>query len=297
MSSFNKNIKAVRSPAIAFRNAFKIYPFMKKGFFTNKYTLSVFILLAILATDVLLHKGMSRVILPEKFTDKRQPQKDLPICTADLQVKGKKWVKAINTPVQVLALDSNVNGLEMDVYFDTAQNEFRVYHDSTALSETTIEDVLDVVKERRLSVSTWLDFKNLSQHNKSQALKYLSGLKEKYNLGKRLIVESSDIVSLKTFCDSGFFTSYYVPFFNPYSLKENQMIAILDTMSADLKRYPVTALSGYYFQVPFLKKYFPVFPLLTWTEDSKVSLVNIYFNHQLENDKQVMVILHNIDNQ
>lgn len=296
MSSFNKNIKAVRSLAMVFLNRLKIFPLMKKGFFTNKYTLSVFILLAILATDILLHKGMSRVILPESFTNQRAPQTGLPHCTASFIIKEKHWKKAVNNDMQLLAIDSNVSGIEMDVYFDTAQNDFFVYHDTSVISATSIEDIFSVIKERNLSPSVWLDFKNLEEYSKIKAVQYLRSLENKYGLHNRLMVESQNIAALQTFCDSGFFTSYYVPFFNPYSEKENVLVSRIDSISAALKKYPVSALSGYYFQVPFLKKFFPAFPILTWTEDSNISLVNKYFNYQLERDEQVKIILHNIDN-
>jgi hypothetical protein len=296
MVSFNKNIKAVRSLAMAFQNLFKIYPLMKKGFLTNKYTLSVFILLAILGTDILLHKGMSRVILPKTFSAKREPQLNVPVCSQPLEIKGKRWKKAVNSLEAALTTDSTVNGIEMDVYFDTAQNNFLVYHDSSAVSSTTADEIFGALSNKKLSPSAWLDLKNLGQGNKEKALRHLSYLKNKYNLAGKLLVESSDVAALRTFCDSGFFTSYYVPFFNPYTDKEEQLEHTIDSMTLLLKTYPVSALSGYYFQVPFLKKYFPVFPLLTWTEDSKMSVVNKYFNYQLEKDSQVRIVLHDIDN-
>lgn len=296
MSSFNKNNKAVRSLAMAFLNWIKIYPLMKKGFLTNKYTLSVFILLAILATDILLHKGMSRVILPEKFTNKRLPQKDLSRCDQPLEIKGKYWIKAVNTPALALAIDSNANGIEMDVYFDTATNSFFVYHDSSVISQVNAEEIFSILQKRKLNVSVWLDFKNLFAHNGKQSLAQLSLLRNKYNLHKKMLVESPNAPALQAFCDSGFYTSFYSPFFNPYKEEEALLVKRIDSISALLKKYPVSAISGYYFQTPFLKKFFPAFPILTWTDDSKVSIVNNVFNRQLEKDEHVQIILHPIDN-
>ncbi len=296
MVSFNKNIKAVRSLAMAFLDLFKIYPLMKKGFLTNKYTLSVFILLAILATDILLHRGMSRVILPKSFTNKRQPQTGLAKCEHPLQVNGKIWFKAVNNVDKARMIDSAANGFEMDVYFDTAKNSFFVYHDSSAMSSTNADEIFAVVAQRKLHTSIWLDFKNLAEKNKAAALRQLQDLQKKYQLAGRILVESSDPSSLQSFCDSGFFTSYYVPFFNPYTEDENAMVGRIDSIASMLKKYPTSALSGYYFQLPFLKKFFPVFPLLTWTDDSKISLVNRVFNYQLEKDKDVLIVLHDVEN-
>ena len=296
MSSFNKNNKAVRSFVMAFLNWIKIYPLMKKGFFTNKYTLSVFILLAILATDILLHKGMSRVILPEKFTNKRLPQNDLSRCVQPLDIKGKYWIKAVNTPALATAVDSNANGIEMDVYFDTAKNCFFVYHDSAVISRVNAEEIFSVLQQRKLDIPVWLDFKNLFGYNGQQALAHLSFLRNKYNLHKKLLVESPNAPLLQAFCDSGFYTSFYTPFFNPYKEEEALLVKRIDSISTLLKKYPVSAISGYYFQTPFLKKFFPAFPILTWTDDSKVSIVNNVFNRQLEKDDHIQIILHNTDN-
>lgn len=269
---------------------------MKKGFLTNKYTLSVFILLAILATDILLHKGMSRVILPEKFTNKRLPQKNLVRCDQPLDIKGKYWIKAVNTPELAALIDSNANGIEMDVYFDTAKNCFFVYHDSSAISRVNAEEIFSVLQKKKLTIPVWLDFKNLFDYNIQQSLAQLSLLRNKYNLQKKILVESSHAPFLQAFCDSGFYTSFYTPFFNPYKEDEGLLVKRIDSISFLLKKYPVSAISGYYFQTPFLKKFFPAFPILTWTDDSKVSIVNNVFNRQLEKDEHIKIILHSADN-
>jgi hypothetical protein len=269
---------------------------MKKGFLTNKYTLSVFILLAILMTDILLHKGMSRVILPESFTDARLPQKGMATCKQELAIKGKNWLKAINTPAIASAIDSTVNGIEMDVYFDTAENVFFVYHDTDNISRINAEEIFSVIRNRNPGLAVWMDFKNLFPFNEQKALAQILLLQKKYGLGQKLIIESSSIKCLQSFCDSGFFTSFYVPYFNPYREEEQELNERIDSLSVILKKYPVSALSGYYFQLPFLKKFFPAFPLLTWTDASKISLVNNVFNHRLDNDDQVKIVLHPFEN-
>ena len=269
---------------------------MKKGFFTNKYTLSVFILLAILATDIYLHKGMSRVILPESFTGERPPQTGFIHCNQELTINGKAWVKGVNTAALAATLDSNTNGIEMDVYFDTLKNTFFVYHDSDNLSTVTIDEIFSGMKKNDAKWSVWIDFKNLFKYNGQQSLQHLLELKRKYHLEKRMLVESPNLEFLQPFCDSGFFTSYYVPFFNPYNETEQQLIGRVDSIAANLKKYKVSALSGYYFQMPFLKKFFPVFPLLTWTDDSRTSLVNNVFNRRLQKDTVIKIVLHPADN-
>lgn len=93
---------------------------------------------------------------------------------------------------------------------------------------------------------------------------------------------SPRFLSLRTFCDSGFFTSYYIPYFNPYLLSETELVDQIDSISYQMKLYPASALSGYYFQYPVLKKFFPGFPVLTWTYNSNISLVTNMFNLHLK---------------
>lgn len=266
-----------------------------KRFFTNKYTLSVLILMAILATDILLHKGMSRVILPEDFTAKRQAQTNLLKCESPVQLNGRQWVKAISSPENVLSLDTSISGFKMDVYFDTTKNAFFIYSRDTFIINS-VEDILEINDNRKLNTSVWLDIKNLEEESCHKTAHRLKELENKFQLQQRLITSSDNAAALKTFCDSGFFTSYQVPLFNPYTDSEDELLKRIDSIAAILKKYPVSSLTCHYFQIPFLKKFFPVFPLLTFTDDSKISMVNKLFNYQLDKDKQVYVVLHSIEN-
>lgn len=257
----------------------------------NKYTLSLFMLLLCLGVDIILHKGMSRVILSKSFTAKISPQK-LSRCEQPLIITGKKWVKAVNTLQRIEQLNADAAGFEIDVYFDTTKNYFEVYHDSSEHIYPKIEDILKVYQARKLSCSIWLDFKNLSAVNEKQSLAYILFLRQQYHLQNKLIVEAALPQCLQSFCDNGIYTSYYTPFFNPYQITEKEVIQAIDTITSNLKKYPTAALSGYYFQYPLLKKFFPDYPLLTWSENSNLSLLSNIFNRILLNDNQVKIVLY-----
>jgi hypothetical protein len=265
---------------------------MKKFcFITNKYTVSVLILLCLLLADVILHKGMSRVIIPSSFTDKIIPV-SLPLCDQPLLQKNKHWIKAVDNIELMQKLPENTAGIECDVYFDIPKNHFEVYHDSTAPSTLDLDSLLVVYYSKKLDANIWLDFKNLSGENSIPSLNEITRLKNKYNLTKQFIVESSSPQFLKTFCDSGYFTSYYVPFFNPYQATENEIIQFADSVRSNLTKYPASAVSGYYFQYPVLKKFFPNYPILTWIDNASISVVSYVFKRQLENDESIKVILY-----
>jgi hypothetical protein len=261
-----------------------------KKFLTNKYTISCIIVLMVVTVDIVLHKGMSRVMLPASFTQQRgvlRPQR----CPQPLLNINKQWIKGVNTIVQLAAIDSSTAGIEMDVYYDEVANRLFVYHDSAAISTVGIETLLEIWTQKNKMGCIWLDFKNLSVQNKYTSLQYIVALRDRYQLTQKIIVESSDPSSLDVFCSKGFFTSYYVPNFNPYTSSESEILRSIDDMASLLQQHQVSALSGYYFQYPFLKKYFPDYPILTWTESSSISMVANYFNSNLLNDPQVAVVL------
>ena len=265
---------------------------MKKfGFITNKYIVSVLILLCLFLADIILHKGMSRVIIPSSFSDKIKPI-NLPPCIQTLRQKDKHWVKAIDNIELMQKLPANTAGIECDVYFDMQKDHFEVYHDSTAPSTLNLDSLLSVYSSKKLSANVWLDFKNLTGENSTQSLNEITRLKNKYRLFNQIIVESHNLQYLKVFCDSGYFTSYYVPSFNPYRATENEIIQFTDLVRNNLTRYPASALSGYYFQYPILKKFFPNYPILTWADNTSISIVSYLFKRQLENDESIKVILY-----
>jgi heptose-I-phosphate ethanolaminephosphotransferase len=261
-----------------------------KGILKNKYTLPLLFMLALLVTDVLLHKGMTRVMLPGN-TFPKTTKTFFTRCERPLLMTGKNWRQGINTVEKIEQLEKAVAGFEMDVYFDTAKNCLEVYHDSLVYSSLKITSILEVYRSKGLTASVWLDFKNLSPSNAVSALHYISGLRESYGLNNKLIIESSAIELLKGFCDSGFFTSYYVPFFNPYQMQESELKVQLDNMETALIKYPTSAISGYYFQYPVLKNNFPSYPILTWSAKPGASLVANLFTQRLENDKAVKIVL------
>jgi heptose-I-phosphate ethanolaminephosphotransferase len=261
-----------------------------KNILLNKYTLSLFILLLCLAADIIIHKGMSRVMLPENFTDERTA-KEYPMCEQTLFAAGKKWVKGINSIDRMRQVDTTIDGFEVDVYFDTVKNYLEVYHDSSAMSGVSLDDLLKLYKARNLTAPIWLDFKNLSAANEKQSLQYISSIRYQYNLHNKMIIESSSPQLLQSFCDSNFFTSYYVPLFNPYQVSEKKLVTLLDSMNQILSKYKVASLSGYYFQYPVLKKFFPKYPLLTWIDKSSLSFIGRSFQNRVLSDDHVKVVL------
>jgi len=152
--------------------------------------------------------------------------------------------------------------------------------------------LLKEYKGRGLKASTWLDLKNLDDSNYNAAVSALTDLRNKYGLTNKLLVESNRADLLTAFSDSGFFTSYYTPMFNPYQVTDEEIKHWVDSLSSVISKSKVNALSGYYFQYPFLHHYFPNYPVLIWSANDRFSLVNWLFKKRIAGSKEVFIALY-----
>lgn len=262
-----------------------------KWVFKNKYKLMGLTIILYLFADIAMHKGLTRVLLPKMFraykTDSSFPQnKNILINT------NKEWVKAVNTKVALDKISKTNSGFECDVYFNEQRNIFEVHHDPDKETGFNLNDLLEAYKKRELQASIWLDLKNLGDSNYSSAVATLTELRNKYRLKNKLLVESSRADLLGAFSDSGFYTSWYTPMFNPYQIADKEVKYWVDSLSTVITRSKVNAMSGYYFQYPFLHHYFPNYPVLIWSANDKFSLVNWLFKKKIAADKDVFIALY-----
>jgi hypothetical protein len=106
------------------------------------------------------------------------------------------------------------------------------------------------------------------------------------------LIESGRADLLTAFSDSGFYTSYYTPTFNPYQVQDAEIISWADSMSTVIKNARINALSGYYFQHSFLHHYFPGYPVLIWAEKKPLSLINRLFRMKISADPAIFIALY-----
>lgn len=264
---------------------------MLKWIAQNKYKLMTFIIGLYLLADVLHHQGKSRVLLPKKFPvfriDSTMPESNTILINTD-----KAWKKGINTMKQLNDLPAHTPGFECDVYFDTARNNFKVQHDARKGKSVYLNDLLNIYRQRNLTAGIWLDIKNLDDTNAAAVLQLLIQLRDSFKLENKILVESGRAHLLTPFSDSGFFTSYYTPMFNPYLISDEEIKKWVDSIAAVIQKSKLNALSGYYFQYPFLQHYFPGYPVLTWCDNDSFSVVNWLFKRKLTADKAVLIVLY-----
>ncbi|MEP7255026.1 MAG: hypothetical protein ABI666_04575 [Ferruginibacter sp.] len=250
-----------------------------------------FIIGLYLVADVIQHKGLTRVLLPKTFpaykTDTSYPQNKNILIN-----KNKEWIKAVDSKELLSKLDSTTSGMECDVYFDLQKKIFDVHHDINKSIGLNLDDLLNAYNKKSLQASIWLDLKNLDDSNYNAAVATLTDLRNKYRLINKLLVESNRADLLTAFSDSGFYTSYYTPMFNPYQINDEETKHWVDSLSAVINRSGVNALSGYYFQYPFLHHYFPNYPVLIWSANDRLSLVNWLFKKKIAASKEVFIALY-----
>lgn len=249
-----------------------------------------FIIGLYLVLDVLQHKGQARVLFPKDFTEFKK-EALLPQSKSILINKNKNWKKAVNTKEQMNGLNVENVGFECDVYFDVASKSFDVHHDTDKNIGYSLDNLLQLYQQKKMQASIWLDIKNLGDSNTLSVLQSLIELRNKYKLQNKILVESGRADLLKAFSDSSFFTSYYVPFFNPYNINKEEMNVWVDSISSAIRKSRINALSGYYFQCSFLNHYFPIYPVLTWTDNSFFSLVNFLFRRKINADQSIFIAL------
>ena len=249
-----------------------------------------FIIGLYLVVDVLQHKGQTRVLFPKEFPELKRASLQSPNKNGLINI-NKNWKKGINTMERLNELNVATPGFECDVYFDTALKSFSVHHDPDKSSGYSLDNLLQLYQQKKITASIWLDIKNLDNLNASTVLHALIQLRNKYYLQNRMLVESGRADLLTAFSDSNFFTSYYVPFFNPYKINKEEMNVWVDSISSVISKSRINALSGYYFQCSFLEYYFSKYPVLTWVDNSSCSLVNFLFQRKINADKSIFIVL------
>jgi heptose-I-phosphate ethanolaminephosphotransferase len=256
----------------------------------NKYKLMAFIIGLYMLVDVLQHKGQTRFLFPKDFPENSGGML-LPQSKSILVNTGKYWKKGINTQEQMNVLKVKEDGFECDVYYDSATGSFGVHHDPDKNRGFNLNNLLQLYQQRNLQSSIWLDIKNLEDSNAVSVLRALIELRSKFSLQNKILVESGRAELLAPFSDSAFFTSYYVPFFNPYQLNRQKTKFWADSIASVISKSKVNALSGYYFQHRFLSHFFPQYPVLTWVDHSPFSLVNHLFQMNIDADKSIFIVL------
>jgi hypothetical protein len=135
----------------------------------------------------------------------------------------KIWPRRVNSIDRLRILLNDFNAFECDIYYHPELNYFDVGHEPEESIGLSLETYF---KEPGTELKYfWLDLKNLDSIDVDKIITLLNTLDKKYNIKKRVLVESTNTVPLRKVADAGFFTSYYIPLYDSAVFKSVDIYA------------------------------------------------------------------------
>ncbi len=206
--------------------------------------------------------------------------------TKTSRVDSRLWLHRVDEVKKFEDFKQKYYGFEIDVhFFNKPTPYFDVGHDGLKTSiDLNLSTMFELIAKENKNINrgggntqlqAWIDFKNLTQENKNAALKEIQQLCQTYGIQPtNLIIESHNYAALDVFKQAGFFTSYYVPYYDINTLPENAQ-KIRNEIFTIIKSGNVSALSFPYYLYDFITdSHFGYYknnqwidmPLLTWNE-------------------------------
>lgn len=141
------------------------------------------------------------------------------------------WAHRINTGASYQEAAEFFSGVESDVVF--LGDRFGVFHPPTPDVGLTLNDLL---KQERMPVTYWLDWKNASLENSAAALERLTQLDREFGISDRALIEISAIDgSAQVFVEADWEVSYYLPTEQIAACQQNCSEAEAAAMATQLK--------------------------------------------------------------
>lgn len=205
----------------------------------------------------------------------------------------KIWVHRVNSIEKLQEVNSTFSGVELDVVFNSTGEVFDVNHPP---AESIGLNLLEYLKSNTESdLNFWLDFKNLSPENASQALKRLQFLCAELTISKKqFIVEATQPELLKLFAKNGFQTSYYLNWPGLYQLSEESLNETISQIKANI--FPeLSYISSSYHDFELLNQHFPDQEKLLWLTENETKFSSTIKEHwhrmEIANHPKTKVLL------
>lgn len=189
---------------------------------------------------------------------------------------SRLWLHRVDEIKKFNDFKYKYQNFEIDTHF--LNGYFDVGHDGEAYSiGLNLEEMFKLAVNRNKELESkldnpknyeakfWIDFKNLNPHNAESSLKEMLLLCKRTGFKKEnLIIESSDYESLRLYKDAGFYTSYYVPYYNLNTMDSNMSQQIYANLRNIANSGNVNALSFDIYLYDFIKGANIDIDLLTW---------------------------------
>ncbi len=215
------------------------------------------------------HDFSSLLFKEQKITDNKKNRNDETFSKLTQQANIRKII-ASSQDKRILPHRTNSIGklhkilhdgyrsFELDIVFNSKQQQFEVGHDSRAMSQLHLPLFLENTPDTVDKI--WFDTKNINKQNIDDLLQRLLQLDEKFNLKQRIIVEGQLTDSIfHKIADAGFYTSFYLPTQRIIRLlkqdKNKAMQQLAHKIASQIALQKVRAVSFDSKLYPFVKRY------------------------------------------
>lgn len=192
------------------------------------------------------------------------------------------FIHRVNDPNEAVHLLPHYAGVEIDVYFDYAEQCFIVKHDKEEASNITLEKYFTACHNYP-KAKYWIDFKNLKHIHSLAPISRLNYLDSKFKIKNRIIIESKEAEKLHNIGREGYFTSYWI--ITPY---EEDKTDVINKVKSDLTKFQFNAISGNQDISPIFQKHFSSHVHHYWTSKNTDELISV---DEARKDEQCKIVL------
>lgn len=205
---------------------------------------------------------------------------------------SKTWKHGVYSKYDAQKYESIFDGLEVDVVYSPEKDDIYVGRVVADTSKKLTLDEWFSVLEKPEKMQYWIDFKNLSEENASQACKVLDDLNDKYGFKDNAFVENKNLKALKIMKENGFHIMLWVENIKYWRSKERKDSVYLAKMiRSQIDDLHPDAISCEYSMYPFLCDSFPEQNIHFWDTPKDFTPENVMFTKELCDNESVKVVL------
>lgn len=181
------------------------------------------------------------------------------------ELADKTWMHRVNSTTKLKEVSQKgFKGIEVDVVFLDQKSTFDVNHPPAKSIDLSLSDYLNSLDDAK-DHQFWIDFKNLTAMNTFRSVSRLDSICTILQLKKdHFIIESDKPQFLKTFENSGYKTSYYLPN-SLCSLPADEQLKGVNEMTSNIEAYATDYISLDKCNYALIAEKFPNKPKLLWS--------------------------------
>lgn len=207
--------------------------------------------------------------------------------------ESKIWKHGVYSKYDAAKYENVFDGMEVDIVYSTEKDDLFIGREESDADKNESFDAWLAMLENPAKPRLWIDFKNLSKENCTQAIASLNRLIDKYGIKNNVMVESQDVEALKYAKNSGFYVILWVDNLHywrePHS--HHDSVSICHTIRYKINKLHPDAISSEFTAYPMLCDSFPNENIHFWDTPKDFNEENIRHTQMLCREKSVKVVL------